>query len=70
MIKKSKNKSGASTCELLYTEWINKFLLYSTGNYIQYSTISHDGKEYFKKECRYICISESLYWAAEINTIL
>ena len=37
-------------CKLLYLEWINnKVLLYSTGNYIQYSMISHNGKEYFKK---------------------
>ena len=35
--------------KLLYTEWINnKVLLYSTENYIQYS-ISHSGKQYFKK---------------------
>ena len=27
---------GISTCKLLYTRWINKVLLYSTGNYIQY----------------------------------
>ena len=26
----------------------NKFLLYSTGNYIQYSVIFHSGKEYEK----------------------
>ena len=29
----------------------NKVLLYNTGNYIQYPTISHNGKEYEK-----ICI--------------
>ena len=29
---------GISRCKLLYIEWINnKVLLYSTGNYIQYS---------------------------------
>ena len=27
----------------------NKVLLYSTGNYIQYFIINHNGKEYFKK---------------------
>ena len=45
---------GVSRCKLLHTEWINnKVLLYSTGNYIQYPGINHDGKEY-KKECIYI----------------
>ena len=38
-----------SRCQLLYIEWINnKFLLYSTGNYIQYPLINHNGKEYKK----------------------
>ena len=45
---------GISRCKLLYTEWINnKVLLYSTGNYIQYPMINHNGKEY-EKEC--ICM--------------
>ena len=36
-----------------YTEQINnKVLLYSTGNYIQYPVINHNGKE-FEKECRF-----------------
>ena len=36
-----------SRCKLLYIEWINnKVLLYSTGNYIQYPVINHNGKEY------------------------
>ena len=30
----------------------NKVLLYSTGNYIQYPVINHNGNEY-KKECIY-----------------
>ena len=34
----------------LYPEWMNKVLLYSTGNYMQYPVISHNGKEY-EKEC-------------------
>ena len=43
---------GISRCKLfLYIEWINnKVLLYSTGNYIQYPVINHNGKEY-EKEC-------------------
>ena len=38
----------------IYTEYINnKILLYSTGNYIQYPEINHNGREY-EKECMYI----------------
>ena len=38
---------GLSRGKLLYIRWINnKVLLYSTGNYIQYSLINHNGKEY------------------------
>ena len=43
-------RSGVSRCKLLYIEWVNKALLDSTGNYIQYPGINHNGKEY-KKEC-------------------
>ena len=38
-----------SRCKLLQTEWINNKVLllgYSTGNYIQYPVINHNGKEY------------------------
>ena len=38
---------GISRCKLLYQyiEWKNnKVLLYSTGNYIQYPMINHNGK--------------------------
>ena len=56
---------GVSKCKLLHIERINnKVLLYSTGNYIQYPEINNNGKEY-KKECIYICITESLCWTAE-----
>ena len=38
---------GISRYKLLYIGWINnKVLLYSTGNYVQYSVINHNGKEY------------------------
>ena len=38
-------------CKLLYREWIkNKVLLYSTGNYIQYPVISHNGKQMQKSK--------------------
>ena len=40
-------ESWVSRCKLLYIAWINnKVLLYSTGNYIQYPVINHNGKEY------------------------
>ena len=41
---------GINKCKLLYTNWINnKALLCSTGNYIQYPVINHNGKEYEKE---------------------
>ena len=61
---------GISTCKLVYIEWINnKVLLYSTGKFIQYPVINHNGKEY-EKECMYICITESICCTAEISTTL
>ena len=36
---------GISRCKLLYTEWITKVPPYSTGNYIQYPIINHNGKK-------------------------
>ena len=40
---------GINRCKLLYEKWINKkVLLYSTGNYILYPVINHNGKEYKK----------------------
>ena len=41
---------GVSRCKLLCIEWINKVLLCSTGNYIQYLMINHNAKAYFKKK--------------------
>ena len=47
-------EAEVSRCKLLYMEWINnEVLLYSTGNYIQYPMINHNGKEYFLK-CIYM----------------
>ena len=47
--------------QTIYREWIsNKVLLYSTGNYIQYPVINHNGKEY-EKECIYIYIYIYIY---------
>ena len=46
---------GIGRYKLLYTKWINKkTLLYSTGNYIQYPVINHNGKGYEKI---YICVT-------------
>ena len=48
---------GISRCKLLLIKWINyKVLQHSTGNYIQYPVINHNGKEY---ETMYM-ITESL----------
>ena len=46
-------------------EQINKVLLYSIENYIQYLKINQNGKEYLKN----VYITESLYRIAEINTL-
>ena len=55
---------GISRGKLLYIGGINnKVLLYSTGNYMQYPLINHNGKEY-------ICITESPCCTVEINTKL
>ena len=60
---------GINRCKLLYIEWINnKFLLYSTRNYIQYPVINCNGKN--RKKNAYICITESICCEAEINTTL
>ena len=37
---------GISRGKLLYVEWIDTVLLYSTENYIRYPMINHNGKEY------------------------
>ena len=47
-------ESGISRYKLFHTGWINKVLLYSTGNYIQYPMINHNGKEYGKNT--YVCV--------------
>ena len=61
---------GVSRCKLLYREWINnKVLLSGTETYIQCPGISHNGKEYFKKNV-YICITESLCCTAVLNITL
>ena len=44
--------------------WINKVLLYSIGDYIQYLVISHNAKE-FRKEC--VCIHTHKYIHIKLN---
>ena len=56
---------GVSRGKLVYIGWINKALLDSTGNYIQYPMINHNGREYEKEY-----ITESLCYVAEINMTL
>ena len=69
-VRESDWEFGISRCKLVYIEWINnKDLLYRTGNYIQYSVITHNGKEY-EKVCIYICITESHCCTAVIKTTL
>ena len=59
---------GVNRCKHLYIEWVNnRVLLCSTGNYIQYPVINHNGEEYEKE---YICVSESLCCIPESNTTL
>ena len=43
---------GISGCKLLYIGWI----LYGTGNYIQYPMVNHNGKE---KEYLYVKLNDS-----------
>ena len=42
---KDRLEFGINRYKLLYIEWINKVLLYSTGNYTQYLAINCNGKE-------------------------
>ena len=52
---------GTSKCKLFCIKWINnKVLLYSTGNYIQYPVMNHNGKDY-EKEYIYICMCVCVY---------
>ena len=39
---------GIRKSKILNIGWINKILLYRTGNYIQYPVTSHNGKNYEK----------------------
>ena len=60
VVSKGEGESRGKECEcgisrgkLLYTGWKNnKVLLHSTGNYIQYPVINHNGKEYKERMYR------------------
>ena len=58
---------------LLNLEWIkNKVLMYSTGNYMQYPMINHNGKEYIKKNiCVYnrVTLLYSRHWHNTVNQL-
>ena len=45
---------GVGRCKVLHLEWINKILLYSTGNYIRYPVINHNGGKH--KQRMYTCV--------------
>ena len=59
---------GLAEATYCIEDGLNKVLLYSTGNYIQYLAINHNGREHKKKE--YICVTKSLCYAEEINMTL
>ena len=61
-------ESGVNRCKLVHIQdWMNnESQMNSTGNYIQYSMINHNGKN-IKKQAY---ITESLCYTAETNTIL
>ena len=61
---------GVDRCKLLHLEWIsNEVLLYSTGDYIQFLGVKHDGRQYEeKKVC--MCMTGSLCYTAEMDTTL
>ena len=54
----TRNLGLADRCKLFHLEWMNKNLLYSTGNYIQSPRVNHNGKEYFNKNI-YMCKKNS-----------
>ena len=62
---------GISRCKLVHVEWINnRVLLCSTGTYIQYPVINHNGKRPQEYIQMYVCITESFCCIAVIKTTL
>ena len=60
---------GVGRCKLSHVEWINKVLLYSTGNYIQYPVINHNTKEYLKN-CIYVYNRVTLLYSRDWQNIV
>ena len=58
-------EAAVSRCTLL---WVNNKVLLIARRTSQYPMINHNGKEYKKRI--FICITESLYCTAVINTTL
>ena len=56
---------GVSRCKLLCIEWINKVLLYSTKNYIQYAMINHNSKGYCKNVYTHTHTHTHIYWVGQ-----
>ena len=48
---------NSSTYKVAYINWINKILLYNTGNSIQYPVINYNGKNIKKNVYMYNCHS-------------
>ena len=62
-------EAGVSRWKLLDIDWINsRSYCLAQRTIIQYPMINHNGKEYTIKNV-YVCITESLYCTAEINTL-
>ena len=65
-----KQEFGINRYTLLYIKQLtNKDLQYNTENYTQYFVISYKGKESEKIDI-YVCITETLCYTPETNTIL
>ena len=60
---------GVSRCKFMYRMDKYNVLLCSTGNYIQYPVINHNGKEYEKRMYMGL-ITEMLSCASEMDTAL
>ena len=61
---------GISRWKLLDIGWINnKDLLHSTGNYIQYPVINHNGKEHWK-ECIHVYYWVTLLYSRDWHKIV
>ena len=75
VVASEKGKQRRDRCKLLYIEWINKVLLYSTGNCVQHPVINHNGKEYEKEHvyvCMHVCVCVCVWlynWISTVNQL-